>query len=629
MKLPYKKSDFIGLFYKICENPDAMIFSFLRLCGFFWIITGWSLLCVYTDCIEAEAFVQLCADLDRVDADIATTVHGLPLGLGGWLDDVCSVHSSRSIPLDESVVLAQGLDKHECVEVTHDATTEQETVSLPLKPVDSREESGALSEEMRAKLRIPEKKVLRKCDNKHIKVDERDYHLMQCLYLSHLKNKSTSFADVRKTLFRSVSKNIFQQSILKLMYYDMDICEREGGFYCTGKLNHGPTPSEHVAVSMLKLLNERALLPFDVKFQLYQQGHRDYTPEHLEDIETALMIAGMHPYNQKVHFRGCDDLCTKLKEIWEKVKGLSKQALHAYLCEPPTDEYYLILKKKQYERVVWCLWKLREDGVIGVFEKRRSTECAEKDELNLDQQVSKKTNRKDPIMNVLRANINQAILITDFPKMAGLRSYNKQGKATALVALIPVALDERRVVYNKEESTIKLLDKDVAIGQPQEDTNLLTLVYDLIVKYETTLIKEEMAYFADRGGYWPRGFKKGGRRLFYGSVDWYKAVLVIMGYIDVAYSPKAWGASIQRQRLLWPLVAQKDIMQGLAYYKKDCENMTQDDLDTLRQVKLFQQSSEFIVFDHHWTKLQEPKRSEIGADVRDDGPPPCKMQKVV
>lgn len=593
-----------------------MIFACVRLCFLGWIIYGGPLLCVEPGDMFSDNFQPWHPGV--YSAPLATTTQGVPDDGSFYTypymaNDLCDIWW-----LDEQ----EYIPPQETSQEFSTDLSQQQKASFPLTHMGF----SAKNSETSANYPVRARSMRRKRVQRGAKINIRARKLIQRLESSYHNNSSTRFEDLSKDLY--TSKEVFQQSILRLMYYDMDIRERNAGYYCTGQLDTVITPTVHVAVAMIKLLNQGPLLPFDVKFQLYRQGYRSYAPEHLGDIEKAIIVAGLHPHNPKVYWHGSVDFCEKIKEIWEKVKDLSEHDLRQYLWRPP-EEYLTILKDRHYEGVVRCLWELREDGIMDAHESAQPSTRVIVDDHQETSALNKpatRTNRKALILNVFRQNKGREICITDLPQMADLPSYEIQGPSTIIASIMPVVLEEPWIIYNKEDKTIKLMYHDVPKCQPRKNTNLLTMVYDLIQKYRTSLMKEEIAYFADREGYWTSGFRKGNQKLFYKSVNWYKAALSIMGYIGVVYCPRGWG-NPKRRTEMWPFMQKEDSLQDLAYYRQHFSYITQDDLEVMRKLKELLKSAEFAVFINHWEKLNKANQPDLYTEET-IGPPPAKCRKV-
>lgn len=412
------------------------------------------------------------------------------------------------------------------------------------------------------------------------------------------EDETVCFKDLQDSLYKGVFKNVFEMNVLRLMHYGADIRERNGGYYYVGQVHRSPSPSEHVALAMYKLLCQKPLSSFEVRFQLYRNGYRDYTPEHLSDIEMALIAGGVHPYNRSVCWRESVDFCQIMEEIWEKTEDLSNAAFENYLRAPPR-EYRRILQTKHYGGVVRSLRELKKDNLLSEiqalqFLNARPTTGA--DALKQSRKGACKVNRRALVMQALRLRKNEDLKLEYLCEMAGVKQYERQGRSVIIAAILPLTLEERSIVYNRKNGTVKLLEEAVPVENPSAHTNLLTMLYDLMKNYGDTLVKEEVAYFADRGGYWSEGFKNGKQREFYSTIHLCRVALFVAGSIDLKCCPKKQRLATQRQKQIWELAKQAGSLPDLAVCRQHYSDATQDDLDTLQKVSMLMQSEAFLTF---------------------------------
>lgn len=413
--------------------------------------------------------------------------------------------------------------------------------------------------------------------------------------LQLLKKNTLSFGDVKDAFYKKQGVRFFQEDILQAMYHGADIRRDGKRYYCRGDVTDAPAPSEHVAIAMFNILyrNEGSL--FDLKFQLYREGHRDYAPDALGYIELALAVGGVHPRNRQIRAEDRVDFCAKAKEIWRKTR-ISHKCFCVYI-ENPTPKEKAFLKNKHYARILRSLWRLNHGKQLAVLEDMKAS---------LPPVNPFRANKQDTIIKALKKHRNKEVYLAELLDWVSPPG-KKRNKTTFLGSVLTLALNDWPIFYNKDKQTVTLLEKALPTLTPAEGTNLLTMIYDLVQRYKNRLTQEEIAYYAYQGGYGPKCFKRGNKAPFYACIRQDKAMLAIMGYINSDCCAQNLRADVCRQKPLLPLVCHKDKFQSAAYYKRYGPDVTEQDIDAVCAAQEFQKSAEFTVFEHHVRSMNKTR----------------------
>lgn len=415
--------------------------------------------------------------------------------------------------------------------------------------------------------------------------------------LNILSKEPVCFADIAKLDSPIYCEVVFKENILWLMHHYENIEEKDGKFYCSGKCSAVPMPTESVAVAMFNVLSGGVQDVFQVIFQLYRQGYREYTPEFLTSLEIALHVGGIHPREQEA---GQAQLLQELKDDWRAVQDGSKDAFIVSFAS----------SEKQRCGAIQRLLELKDSGDLAklqAFKRELFVENPEKNSF-----VSKeKGDFRRIVMDFLLKNKNvvldvQTIFTHLQPKMQCVKSQ-------FLKTLLTVALQNPRIIYDKDESSVQLLDKDIPAVPPKEGTSLVTMLYDLIHKYGSCLTKEEIAYYAQRGGYW-REVNWASLQCFYHNVKWYENFLAVRGDIALLESCRGQQKQLRQQRArhrdLWKIVEGEKVLRSPDAYSSECGfRVDADDLNAMGAIKKFIQHPDGIIFMQHVAqKKKEPSQ---------------------
>lgn len=465
----------------------------------------------------------------------------------------------------------------------------EEKRDLPQTILQPKENDGVLDRQDSAdaeKERKEDVGLFWKSARKKRKINKRAGQLLDLL-----KARVLYFEEVQSTLYGKLTRSAFQMDILKLMHNGADIYKTDGGYRCYGQLRNYSMPSESVANAMFSLLLKGVRSIFELKFQLYRLGYRAYPSEFLENLEIALTVADVHPCSRKVASAGMD-VCSQIKEVWGTLHKLSYEAVDLYL-RSENKEKADILKKKRYVRVIQRLWDLQAEGDLAVLQKRLIDQKALTQQnyagnlQGLGTRIAPRMPRQEKIMSALGDHLDEEISVQALLSMVDLPKARARGVSSFLQAVLPLALGDRPIVYNKDNQTVMLSSAKIQQEKPKENTNLLTMLYDLIQKHNGDLLPEEIAYYAHRGGYWLDGFDQGCRRRFYERVNRYKSFLATLGYISTNCCGK------QRE----------DVFFKKKLWQHQDTLMTQEDRDFVDTVNTFTKSPEFCVFLRHFNVL--------------------------
>ena len=421
---------------------------------------------------------------------------------------------------------------------------------------------------------------------KKLTASERRDALLQTL------KRAVCFKDLKNNIYHRVGKHIFHLDILQAMCQGYDIYEDAPGYYCCRGVVSGeaPVPCESVAVAMFNLLRKPKSL-FELRFQLYGQGYRGYSPEFLMILEKALIIGEVHPYKKKLQVKGDASVHETLVTIWNDVQGLSRQALGRHL------QYHV--QQKAHHPILRRLWELNNRKHLQTLRDLKAS--LPKNAPSSDGAMIIQSKRRIPYLNALQRHPNEVLPIDHLWKVAKVEKGFSRKRTSPLRVLLLLALEGWPIIYNKDSFSVIFFEETIPAVQPQKETNLLTMIYDLAKTYQKKgLTQEEIAYYALRGGYLQPGLWAEDLKDFYKTVLFYTKFLVVHGHVE----SKAFVLSCQdqdvltRESLLWLVVLEKD-ERPIARYKELFGDITQKDLDSILAIKEFGKTKEYEVFYNH------------------------------
>lgn len=216
--------------------------------------------------------------------------------------------------------------------------------------------------------------------------------------LEKLQGGDVRFEDVKKEIYGRQQRQIFQTDILHIMHDGWDICETTPGYYhCTGKCSKGPDPSEHVAVAMLKLIEDKDPTLFELKFQLYKSGYLSYAPMTLEYFERALVISGLHPHRHDAKSKMNEDFFAAAQQLWGDMPTFfCRQEFAEHL----QSKYKNFLKSSHNSQTIWRLWELYDDNIENQVERRGTSPL--RDPQEVDHDISCEKQRRASLLQKLQ-----------------------------------------------------------------------------------------------------------------------------------------------------------------------------------------------------------------------------------
>lgn len=403
-----------------------------------------------------------------------------------------------------------------------------------------------------------------------------------------LRERTVNFYDVQESAYNGRPIDVFWNDILTLMHNNEDIVFDGDGYRSHGELHDVLCPEEHVSLAMFKTMRDKPLTLFQMKFELYTKGYRQYSPKLLGIFESALMIGDVHPCDRQTFSAQRSVDSPYLQELWRNIKSLDLESARQYLYGLET------CKRPEWRQALLRLWCLQDDGLIEQLQclKADMLQHVQPCVLGSELGVPFRINRKARLENVLLEHKNEKITVNDLYKMTGL----VDTRALFLGATLSLALDGQPLVYDRQGQTVMLLDKDPPSEEPKEGTNLLTMLYDLMLQ-DPQMLKEEVAYYAKCGGYWPQGFVGGGRRDFYGCVSQYKEYLVILEKADLICCACAKRRSIARLHDLWDISRTDPVLRKSSEYTTRCKyEVTDEDLKVMENLRDFMRGPIYKVF---------------------------------
>ena len=434
-------------------------------------------------------------------------------------------------------------------------------------------------------------------------------HTREAALLKALTGAWRRFADCKDEVYADKQLSAFRADILQAMHKGADIHRRNDQYRCFGQLKGWSPPSDSVAIAMFNLLVGSSKSLFTLSFQLYEKGYRQYSPEYLICLEGALVVGNVQP--QKVALKN-SSAPYLMRKIWMKIK--QDERLHGIQITLARYQEMIesALKKSLYrhqERIISSLWRLDASGELaylqGLMKNRVSGLKG-----SAGGPLTMGFRSGDAIMQFLQLHKNKNVSIDCIADSVDLPLYVNRGPRSLLRCILSLALEGAPIVYNKAAYSVTLLEEDVSSVPPRENTNLLTMLYDLIRLYGADMSREEVAYYAMRQGHLPLNAGKKRIQDFNTEVDWYKQILVIHGHIGVQCCKRSERASIVVRQSMWETVLHDKEVKTLEYYQKSLPNAQQEDVDVISTVYTLQETREMVVFFNHI------QRSTLGKDLR-------------
>lgn len=427
----------------------------------------------------------------------------------------------------------------------------------------------------------------------------------QTLLLQRLEGQCQNFEGLKDLYKRAkgkyFDKSLFHADVLQAMCKGADIIEEKHGYYRFVGMLESDTPasSESVAVAMFNLLRMPQSL-FELRFKLYRKGYRQYTPDFLTSLEMALKIANVHPYDQKVQAKDNGVvLHDRLLEVWLDAQNYSKVPFYKYVREK--------LANKMHRQVLLRLCELTNTKDLENLRalKKGLPQHHQAILSGVSGLTGFKSKRRTPYLRALMQHEKEWLDIKTLWQHAHIEPGYVRREASPLRTILLLTFKEGYpIIYDQNAFKVTFLGSKIPVVKPREDTNLLTMVYDCLTKHGEYLTKEEFAYYAYRGGYWPESFDQDGCQKFYKSVDFYKEFLVTQRHIRRNFRLFDHQAASTRKCKLWDAMKEKKFSEDFAFYKKLIPDITQEDLDHVLKIKAFESTKESIVFSHYIQNLE-------------------------
>lgn len=430
---------------------------------------------------------------------------------------------------------------------------------------------------------------------------------------SVLGQKWCCFADCLGSPYSVDRVDRFWLDIAQAMHRGADIQEKSGRYRYFGELKHPPRRSDSIALAMFTLLKEGLPSLFSLQFQLYTQGFRQYTPGYIKRLDGALTIGSVHP--QKILLKERDTRYV-MRELWEKIQR--EKHTHQIHVTPP--QYIAMIEERNQGRKlstmqrssIHCLWDLEESGELTILRGLMQNElCSHKnDSLAECHECIMSVHGGSAITQFLQSHKDEEISINSIAKDVSLPLYMHRSPTSLVRHILTLALEGLPIVYDKDAYSVTFLGAKIPAVTPQENTNLLTMLYDIIQQYGEDIMREEVAYYAYRRGHFPADLRKKNRGEFYVKVAWYKAILAIHQYIGVQSYTGLPRRSIELQRSIWEIVVNDQKVRELSYYQRifPCH---QGDLDVILAVQKFRGTQDFTVFLCHVQRCRMEKNSQL------------------
>lgn len=173
--------------------------------------------------------------------------------------------------------------------------------------------------------------------------------------------------------------------------------------------------------------------------------------------------------------------------------------------------------------------------------------------------------------------------------------------------VLDLVLDGVPIEYDKNRERVRLLRGRKGIIVPEEGETLLTLMYDLLVRYKKDITRWECAYYAHESGYWQRGFywHQGCKALFYSYLEKCKKLLVVLGFVKKDVFAESMRNAMELQANLWKKVYQYRFVHAAHVYGP---RVTNEDTNFLRYLLKFTEEDEYKLLNKHVARrpLQPP-----------------------
>ena len=382
-------------------------------------------------------------------------------------------------------------------------------------------------------------------------------------------------------------QQLFHADILMFMQSGLDIRKHGKGFNYFGTIDLSTCrPQKHVAEALFDILKTDFISQFDVAFALSSQGYRGENFRDFAVMESALIVAGVHPKRTQVIGKNGVNLTERLTALWDKTQSLPKECLNDHM---QTELPY-------HRRMMHQLHKLKKTNVLDTLKKMKldfiqsGGHCEQKQET-----------LKTAVCKALSEKLNTPICIKKLSNEVTPVFRGKNGPLPLCEfrnRVLKLAFSGIPIVYDIEKKTVMLVDPAPKMTPPPAGTNFLTMVYDLC-QLKNTLNIHEIAHYAHRMGYWQvyKGEDKKNIKSLMQKVKESKKLLAMLGLAHVDKCTHRGQKEMRRLRYLWEtLPKNKGVFYNPSYYKEQCLcAVEQEELDALAQIQEFVTSHDYAV----------------------------------
>ena len=411
------------------------------------------------------------------------------------------------------------------------------------------------------------------------------------------RGKIVKFEDVSEGLYAHLSKQRFLRDILQLMHRGVEVREEDDGLRYLGVVNvEDCCPVDPlVSEAMMHLLNAGCVQNFCLKFRLYRQGYKKYTPGFLSDLESAFVVGGVHPCRRKFIQRPGVTALKDLQIFWRDCCDYSRAAYQKSLRSQ--------LIHRRHRGALWRLWDLRQSGELITLKALMRRDDAGALQVQSPAKVtcvSQPQKQRQPkkkamyffercMIDFLKERCGREVPIAEVTQLMEEVSCRKVNLRLFLKHLLTLVLDGWAIDYDKDRGVMTYLG-DVALPRVlEEGTNVVTMMYDLLCTHGVQICVEELAYYAYIKGHWLGDDLND----FCKTLEQYRRFLVILEKVEVGAFGFGSKKDVKRQISLWRAGGGSRQREGVDYRALDIAGVTDEDVAILPLVKKFCESEEY------------------------------------
>ena len=434
--------------------------------------------------------------------------------------------------------------------------------------------------------------------------------------LKELQTRTVTYSDeTKKGVYKEHQHHVFCADIINLMCRGNNILRCGKDFTCIGTIDLSTCrPQKHVAVAMFEALAEHRPSKFDVAFYLSFQGYRREEYYFFSILETALVVACVHPCRTRIQRQRGVDIKAQLQNLWEKVRWLPEKLLTEQLAQEP-----------EYRRcIIYQLYMLQQNNILTVLESMKK---------DLNQRRPGFFCKKDSVKSIAHAMLIAQIdtpvslkLLMYHYKDSFLKDTSNMNLFEFRASVLDLAFDGTPLVYDKKTEKVMIVSTEREAVLPPERTNFLTLIYDCACEYRNGMSLPEIAYFAHTMGYWrvDNQVSVRDKMQLFKDISQAKRFLAILGLTTVESCARQEQPHLKQLNFLWDIFQkERYVLRDLSYYQAQTEGIVkQNDLTTILQVQEFIAREDYAVLldhiarrttkEHQWTKSEMRIRQALG-----------------